>query len=140
MVTAFQLVPDPMTRYKQLLFYATRLKALPEALHTAENKVQGCVSQVWVVSELRAGAVYFQADSDSQLTKARRMRSERVAPAPDARLKGARGAASGRPQWLRARGGPARLAGFHRAAGAEAEPHAVAQQRASALSSLSLFR
>jgi len=101
-VTAFQLVPDPMTRYKQLLFYATRLKALPEALHTAENKVQGCVSQVWVVSELRAGAVYFQADSDSQLTKVRQLRPERVAPAPDARLKGPRGAACGRPQWLHA--------------------------------------
>ena len=58
-----------MLRYKQLLFYASRLKPLPEALHIAENKVQGCVSQVWVVSELRGGSVYFQADSDSQLTK-----------------------------------------------------------------------
>ncbi len=45
-VTMFQMVPDPMQRYKQLLFYASKLKPLPEALHTAENKVQGCVSQV----------------------------------------------------------------------------------------------
>jgi len=45
-VTAFQMVPDPMQRYKQLLFYAAKLKALPAEHHTAENKVQGCVSQV----------------------------------------------------------------------------------------------
>jgi len=85
-VAAFQMVPDPMMRYKQLLFYASKLKALPAAQHTPENKVQGCVSQarpgvgvtqlcwltrrqVWVVPELREGLVYFQADSDSALTK-----------------------------------------------------------------------
>jgi hypothetical protein len=45
-VTAFQMVPDPMQRYKQLLFYASKLKPLAEELHTADNKVQGCVSQV----------------------------------------------------------------------------------------------
>lgn len=40
------MVPDPMQRYKQLLFYASKLKAMPAELHTADNKVQGCVSQV----------------------------------------------------------------------------------------------
>jgi hypothetical protein len=44
-VTAFQMVPDPMQRYKQLLFYASKLKAMPDDLHTPDNKVQGCVSQ-----------------------------------------------------------------------------------------------
>jgi hypothetical protein len=44
-VTAFQMVPDPMQRYKQLLFYAAKLKALPAEHHTPDNKVQGCVSQ-----------------------------------------------------------------------------------------------
>ncbi len=45
-VTAFQMVPDPMARYKQLLFYATKLEKLPAELQTKENKVEGCVSQV----------------------------------------------------------------------------------------------
>jgi len=44
-VTAFQMVPDPMQRYKQLLYFAAKLKALPAEHHTPENKVQGCVSQ-----------------------------------------------------------------------------------------------
>ncbi|KAJ9519120.1 hypothetical protein QJQ45_007671 [Haematococcus lacustris] len=69
-VGAFQMVPDPMARYKQLLFYATKLAKMPAELHVPENKVEGCVSQVWVVPELRDdGKVYWQADSDSQLTK-----------------------------------------------------------------------
>jgi sulfur transfer protein SufE len=70
-VSAFQAVPDPMARYKQLLFYAAKLPPLPEDLRTPENKVEGCVSQVWVVAELRQedGRVYWRADSDSQLTK-----------------------------------------------------------------------
>jgi sulfur transfer protein SufE len=62
-------VPDPMARYKQLLFYASKLQPLAAELHTAENKVEGCVSQVWVYPTLTDGKVYFQADSDSQLTK-----------------------------------------------------------------------
>jgi sulfur transfer protein SufE len=35
-----------MARYKQLLFYASKLKPLPAELCTKENKVEGCVSQV----------------------------------------------------------------------------------------------
>ena len=59
-----------MQRYKQLLFYATKLDPLPAEQHTPENKVKGCVSQVWVVPHLENdGRVYWRADSDSQLTK-----------------------------------------------------------------------
>jgi len=35
-------------RYKQLLFYATKLSPLPAEDHNSENKVEGCVSQVGV--------------------------------------------------------------------------------------------
>lgn len=46
LVGAFQMVPDPMARYKQLLFYAAKLPAMAAEDHTPENKVEGCVSQV----------------------------------------------------------------------------------------------
>eukprot|EP00879_Flechtneria_rotunda_P016964 GHRR01017760.1.p1 GENE.GHRR01017760.1~~GHRR01017760.1.p1 ORF type:complete len:199 (+),score=54.59 GHRR01017760.1:303-899(+) len=69
-VGAFQMVPDPMARYKQLLFYAAKLPPMAADLHTPDNKVEGCVSQVWVFPELRGdGKIYWVADSDSQLTK-----------------------------------------------------------------------
>lgn len=35
-----------LQRYKQLLFYATKLEPFPVEQHTEENKVKGCVSQV----------------------------------------------------------------------------------------------
>jgi sulfur transfer protein SufE len=69
-VGSFQAVPDPMQRYKQLLFFATKLAPRPAEDHVPENKVQGCVSQVWVVPSLGGdGRITWAADSDSQLTK-----------------------------------------------------------------------
>ncbi|CAG9462473.1 unnamed protein product [Pedinophyceae sp. YPF-701] len=69
-VMAFQMVPDPMARYKQLLFYATKLPAMPKEDHVPANKVEGCVSQVWVKPTLQEdGTIQWSADSDSQLTK-----------------------------------------------------------------------
>ena len=68
-VSAFQMVPDAMQRYKQLLFFAAKLKGFDEADRVDDNKVPGCVSQVWVVPRIEDGLVYFTADSDSQLTK-----------------------------------------------------------------------
>ena len=41
-------VPDPMARYKQLLFYAAKLPVMTAEQHKPENKVEGCVSQVRV--------------------------------------------------------------------------------------------
>lgn len=70
-VQMFQIVPDPMQRYKQLLHYATKLEKLPEEYHTDDYKVEGCVSQVWVVPEYEEGRMHYLADSDSQLTKVR---------------------------------------------------------------------
>lgn len=68
-VGAFQMVPDEMARYKQLLFLAAKLPPLPQQYRSPENLVQGCVSQVWVYGELDCGTLKWQADSDSQLTK-----------------------------------------------------------------------
>ncbi|GJP62181.1 hypothetical protein CLOP_g19271 [Closterium sp. NIES-67] len=69
-VRSFQMVPDPRARYQQLLYYAAKLKPLAKQFQTPENKVKGCVSQVWVLPTLSDdGRVHFQAESDSQLTK-----------------------------------------------------------------------
>lgn len=68
-VGAFQMVPDAMARYKQLLFFASKLDPLPVEDQIEENRVHGCVSQVWVKAWLNEGLMHFQADSDSQLIK-----------------------------------------------------------------------
>ena len=68
-VQKFQRASDPKRRYEQLLWYAKKLPELPEADKIPENKVPGCVSQVYVTASLQDGKVVFQGDSDSQLTK-----------------------------------------------------------------------
>ncbi|KAK9915443.1 hypothetical protein WJX75_009239 [Coccomyxa subellipsoidea] len=68
-VDLFNMVPDPKLKYQQLLAYGKKLPPMPAEDHTEDNKVRGCVSQVWVKAELRDGKVYWSADSDSVLTK-----------------------------------------------------------------------
>ncbi|EHC13809.1 cysteine desulfuration protein SufE [Fischerella thermalis CCMEE 5268] len=68
-VQRFQRATDPKRRYEQLIWYGQKLKEFPEADKLPENKVPGCVSQVYVKADLVDGKVTFQGDSDSQLTK-----------------------------------------------------------------------
>ena len=68
-VARFQKAADPKRRYEQLLWFAKKLDPLPETYKTPENKVPGCVSQVFVVADLVEGKVIYQADSDAQITK-----------------------------------------------------------------------
>ncbi|MBD2327345.1 SufE family protein [Alkalinema sp. FACHB-956] len=68
-VQRFQRVADPKRKYEQLIFYAKKVPPFPEADKTPENKVQGCVSQVYVTASLVEGAVQFAGDSDAQLVK-----------------------------------------------------------------------
>ncbi|CAK7345919.1 unnamed protein product [Dovyalis caffra] len=69
-VKLFQSVQEPKAKYEQLLFYGKNLKPLDSEFKTRENKVEGCVSQVWVRAYLDLEKnVVFEADSDSVLTK-----------------------------------------------------------------------
>ncbi|KAJ4841770.1 SufE-like protein 1, chloroplastic/mitochondrial [Turnera subulata] len=69
-VRLFQSVQQPKAKYEQLLFYGKNLTPLDPQFKTRENKVEGCVSQVWVRAFLDPHRnVVFQADSDSVLTK-----------------------------------------------------------------------
>ncbi|KAK7349472.1 hypothetical protein VNO77_06863 [Canavalia gladiata] len=69
-VKLFQSVEEPKAKYEQLLFYGKNLKPLDPEFKTKDNKVQGCVSQVWVRAYLDNDKnVVYEADSDSVLTK-----------------------------------------------------------------------
>lgn len=47
-VQRFARINDPKRRYEQLLWYAKKLEALPAEHKVSENKVPGCVSQVYI--------------------------------------------------------------------------------------------
>lgn len=68
-VQRFKRTTDVKRKYELLLWFAKRLGEMPESAKVAENKVPGCVSQVFVTATLVEGGVQFQADSDAQLTK-----------------------------------------------------------------------
>ncbi|MDJ0693745.1 MAG: SufE family protein [Mastigocoleus sp. MO_167.B18] len=68
-VKRFQRVSDNKRRYEQLIYYGQRLSEFPQSDKVAENKVPGCVSQVYVTASSDEGKVFYQGDSDSQLTK-----------------------------------------------------------------------
>lgn len=68
-VNRFQRVSDPKRRYEQLLWFAKKLDPFPEDQKIEDNKVKGCVSQVFVTAELIDGRLVYHADSDAQITK-----------------------------------------------------------------------
>ncbi|XVF03562.1 hypothetical protein REPUB_Repub05bG0004400 [Reevesia pubescens] len=69
-IKLFQSVEEPKAKYEQLMFYGKNLKPLDNHFKTKENKVEGCVSQVWVRAYLDEDKnVVYEADSDSVLTK-----------------------------------------------------------------------
>jgi cysteine desulfuration protein SufE len=60
---------DPRRRYEFVLWLARKLEPLPDEFRTEAFKVKGCVSQVFVVGQLRDGHLHWQGDSDAAITK-----------------------------------------------------------------------
>ena len=60
---------DPRRRYEYVLWLAKGLQPLPDAFRQDPFKVKGCVSQVYVVGQLREGLLHWQGDSDAAITK-----------------------------------------------------------------------
>ncbi len=69
LVKRFARISEPKRRYEQLLWYAKKLTPFPSEGKVPENKVPGCVSQVYITADINEGKVAFQGDSDAQITK-----------------------------------------------------------------------
>lgn len=65
----FELLDDGDDRYRYLIELGRTLDPLAEGDRTPESKVQGCVSQVWLRSQLGDGRLWFAGDSDAHITK-----------------------------------------------------------------------
>jgi len=68
----FALLPDWEERISHVIELARALEPLREEDRVEANKVRGCVSQVWLVSERRPETpekLYFHGDSDSHLVR-----------------------------------------------------------------------
>ena len=69
-VQRFKRLTDPKQKYEQLILYGKKLAEFPDSLKIPENKVQGCVSQVFIVAKLDENErVVFAGDSDALISK-----------------------------------------------------------------------
>ena len=70
----FELLDDWEDRYRYVIELGNDLEPLTEAEHSPEHKVQGCASQVWLISKLEPNAngealLYFRGDSDAHIVR-----------------------------------------------------------------------
>ncbi|MAM95370.1 SufE family protein [Parvibaculum sp.] len=74
LVDDFEFLDEWEDRYRYVIELGKELEPLSEAEHSSENKVEGCVSQVWLVSETRQNAsgetiLHFRGDSDAHIVR-----------------------------------------------------------------------
>lgn len=68
----FSFLDDWEDRYRYVIELGKALPDLADEKKTAENKVQGCASQVWVVSHSDGGPdpiLTFEGDSDAHIVR-----------------------------------------------------------------------
>ena len=64
----FELLGDWEERYRYVIELGKDLEPLTEPERSEENKVRGCASQVWLVTEPQAdGTLKFRGDSDAHI-------------------------------------------------------------------------
>ncbi len=70
----FALLEEWDDRYRYVIELGRTLEPLPEAEHSSANKVQGCVSQVWLSTKVTSGksgepVLTFVGDSDAHIVR-----------------------------------------------------------------------
>ena len=69
----FELLEDWDDRYRYVIELGRTLEPMPEAEHSAANKVNGCVSQVWlqklVDRDGGASVLKYRGDSDAHIVR-----------------------------------------------------------------------
>ena len=68
-VEEFSLFDSWDDKYEYLIDLGKKLPVLEEQYKLDANKVKGCQSTVWLVSEYQEGKVFFKADSDAVIVK-----------------------------------------------------------------------
>ncbi len=72
-VEDFFLLDEWEDRYRYVIELGRALPPLPDAERTPQNKVQGCVSQVWVATDIDRGraqpVLHFRGDSDAHIVR-----------------------------------------------------------------------
>lgn len=65
----FALFDDWEDRYRYIIELGNNLAPLSDEEHSETNKVPGCVSQVWLVTEQNDDRLVFRGDSDAHIVR-----------------------------------------------------------------------
>ncbi|KGG15477.1 MULTISPECIES: SufE family protein [unclassified Prochlorococcus] len=68
-VAKLQSCSNPRIRYEYLLYLAKHLPSLPLESLNESSKVRGCISQVYVIGQLKNGKLFWEGYSDALITK-----------------------------------------------------------------------
>ena len=60
---------DPKRKYEYILWLGKKLKVPNSSILIPENKVKGCVSEVFVKANFKKGKLYWEGYSDALITK-----------------------------------------------------------------------
>tara|TARA_B100001769_G_scaffold252024_1_gene226071 strand:- start:88 stop:507 length:420 start_codon:yes stop_codon:yes gene_type:complete len=60
---------DPKRKYEYILWLGKKLKVPNNTVLVPENKVQGCISEVFVKASFQEGKLYWEGYSDALITK-----------------------------------------------------------------------
>lgn len=71
LIENFEFLDDWEDRYRYLIELGREYAYIPEEAKVEANKVSGCTSQVWMISEVRDGTprLHFEADSDAHIVR-----------------------------------------------------------------------
>jgi cysteine desulfuration protein SufE len=69
LVARFDFFDDWDDRYRYIIDLGRKLNPLDDAAKIEENKVRGCISQVWLTCRTEDERLRFEADSDSTIVK-----------------------------------------------------------------------
>ena len=69
LVEELQLIPDAYERLGYLVEYGKNLHKLDESLKLDNFKIEGCLSQLWIVPKFENGKCFYQSESDSVIVQ-----------------------------------------------------------------------
>lgn len=62
-------IKSPQDRLAEVIRIGRGAEGLPEEAKTKTNKLEGCLSNLWLRCDAREGLCFFRADSDSAIVK-----------------------------------------------------------------------
>ncbi|MEM9444696.1 MAG: SufE family protein [Verrucomicrobiota bacterium] len=69
LVNSLKLIADPMERLAYVIGKGKKAEALEEQLKIDQFKIEGCVSNLWIVPEFKDTKCFYKCDADAAITK-----------------------------------------------------------------------